>query len=388
MEKMRAEVNSLLPITFYRKETPNIVRRDDRNWSEEAKSLVQEVCVAIKDLSRQETNKKVLVLQGGYGCGKTTLLQIIIEELGRDDGEFKAEGLWFTTLNYYASFESLCLFLAEKAESLGMRDASQVLKKTTGETARRKEAAFSVFYHCKILFIDDIDANVSFDFEFLSHIACKELTIVAACTNLLSNKLETSRIIRIPEKAFQKSDLKLSILLPIYNSEQTDALVHLAGCLGPKFSAILIQALLHKVLTVEEALSCTQQLGKHEEMVEILLQEIICKIPAESLCALYCIAYVRTPLPLKDDSFFDLLLKLGLLCKFEMSNGKWAIQAPACITKVLKRLEISNQELFSTFRKENVPKSLELWRMLLPKILMDLINKAEDHAWPFVPEAW
>ena len=387
MESIRSEVSSILPITFHRKQIPSLVHRDDRVWSVEANRLKQQICNLIKDPSLLENEKQVLIVQGGYGCGKTTLLRRVNEGIGNDDSEFRAESLWFTQFNAYSSLEQLFLFLADKAESLGMRDASQILRKTTGELADRKDAAFNVFYHCKVLFIDDIDANGRFDFKFLSEIACKELTIVATCTDLQKSGLKASKVVYIPDKIFYEAESS-SILSNEITPEETDSIKHLAERLGPTFGSILFQSIAFNVLAIEEALNLALQVGNHDELVECLFLKIFSKLPTETQNVLLDVAFIRTPLPYKDDGLFHLPLSLGLLKRFQVSDGKWVIQTPACITNILKKLEIGSHGHLIANRSERVPTSLDLWMKLLPAILVDLIKKAEDHAWPFVPEAW
>ena len=387
MEGIRSEVSSILPITFHRKQIPSLVYRYDRAWSAEADNLKQYICKLIKDTALQETENGVLLVQGGYGCGKTTLLRRIIEEIGNDNSEFKAESLWFTQFNTYSSLEHLFLFLADKAESLGIRDASQVLRKATGELAERKDAAFKVFYHCRILFIDDIDANAFFDFQFLSDIVCKELIIVATCTDRQNSGLKANKVVHIPDKIFYESENSFSLSNEI-TPEETGAIKHLSERLGSTFGSILLKAIDNDVLTIKEALNLTSQMEKHDELVECLFLKIFCKVPAETRIVLLDIAFIRTPLPFKDDMLFHLPLKLGLLKKFQISDGKWVIQTPACITSILKKLEKGSHSHLIANGIERNPTSLDLWMALLPAILVDLIRKAEDHAWPFVPEAW
>ena len=388
MEDTRAEVNSLLPITFYRKEDSAPVDGSSRVWSREADRFTQRTCKVVKDLSQQDIDKKILIVQGGYGYGKTTLLRRLIEELGRGDDEFKGESLWFIKLSIYASLEHLFLFLADKAEGLGMRDASQILKKTTGELAGKKDAAFEVFYHCKALFIDDIDANSSFDFKFLSDIACKNLVIVVTCTDVLSNGLQANKIVQIPEETFYSAE-NLPILLLDISSEQTDIVQQLAEKLGSTFSYILIQSILHGVLTAKEALNLASQGDRGDKLIEKVFFKIFCKLPAQSQSILLNVAFIRTPLPVKDDKLFQFLLKLGLLRKSTFPDGKCVIQAPTCVIEILKKLERGkHSSLLKNAQQESSNTSLDLWMSLLPKILIDLINKAKDHTWPFIPEAW
>ena len=388
MEAIRAEVNSILPITFYRKETLTLDHEDDQECTTSFESVKAEICETIRGLSKQDINKKVLILQGGYGCGKSSLLKRIITEIGADKEEFDSQSWWLTQFSAYATLESLFLFLAEKAEKLGIRDSSQALKRTTGDLATRKDAAFKTLYHCKVLLIDDIDASVSFDFGFLDKIMCKELIIIGTCTGLLNNKLEATKIFQIPDKGLHSSDVKSTLLSNGIDAEKTNTVIQLADKLGPFFGSVLTQAVINNILSMEETVDLNSQTANHNDLIERVFLKIFSKLSVECQSILVDVGFLRTPLSFKDEKLFDLLLKLGLLKKHKISEGKCLIQAPNCITMILKKLE--NVEGVNLLANENgkKPTTLDLWFMILPGILKDLVKEAESHAWPFVPEAW
>lgn len=385
MEARRAEANSLLPITFNRKIPSTRINNDyEEREANQDEVLSEQISDEIKALTLLNgIDKKILILKGGYGCGKTSLLKRIYEKVGTDVKKFPPNSLWFAEMNGYSSVESTFEFLAEKAELHGVRESSQLLRTTTVDFKARKNAAVKVLYHCTVFFIDNLDASGNFDFGFLDEIACKDVIFLITSTENLAERINATKVFEIPKGTFHKP---LATACPkVTSSDQASLVCNFSKNLGPFFSSVLMQAIRVGTLSIDEALEAASNSKRQYELVEDFFLEILRKLPEESRNVLLSVVFMRTDLPIKDEKLFAPLLQLKLLKKSEVEENKWTVKVPNCVWMVLRKLEKANK-LMNDNKK--APSALELWTMLLPPILQDLVKQAEQHAWPFIPEAW
>ena len=95
---------------------------------------------------------------------------------------------------------------------------------------------------------------------------------------------------------------------------------------------------------------------------------------------------MRVPLPIADECIFKNLVELGICQKIQTESKQITILSLNSVKQIIRALQLVCQ--YGDDGNSERPTMLYLWMLLLPDILKDLIKKAEDHSWPFVPEAW
>ncbi|XP_065066391.1 uncharacterized protein LOC135692242 isoform X1 [Rhopilema esculentum] len=383
----RAEISKLLPIRALN--TNEINQNTSCIPAGDRLVLASEICNKILQLKEKDEDDKFVVIKSSYGFGKTTLLNQIADEVTKRGGITQNE-VWALNFDQNSSMETIFGFFAQKAEVHGLQLEQQMLRKTHLELRRRLEAAFKVLFYCKLLILDDADASDFFDFAFLNEIANKDLIICFSCIHFAKDKFSNCSVYEIPcrNQADVDADFYKQLLLQ-YGGKEKEKLSSLARKLGPLYGKIFILAINQGILNLEEEQEvmefCSEKTSCNK-MIECFFSRLFSHLTLFDQQLLLSISAIRVPLPIADKNMFKNLVELGVCQKIQTASKKFAIQSLNSVKQIIRALKLECQ--YGDDGNPERPDMLFLWMLLLPDILKDLIKKAEDHSWPFVPEAW
>ena len=397
MEKEK-EVNKFLPQRFHTSEYLHDAEKSTGTAHDVARTIssglfssieaeITNIVRKISDLKRRYSDEKILVLRGSYGCGKTTFLRNIVDEIVKAK-MFLPNEIWCTSLDQYSTLESMFYFLAGKADHHGMTEQHQILLKSTENLDERKQAANEVLFHCKFLLIEDIDSSQEFDHSFLKHIVNEEIIILCTCTNpVKKGKVEFAEL-NLPKC---NSFAPTNATSPALNGEQIQEVMPLLEILGPFYTSVLVQAISAGCLTFQSVSLYAKMPSTYSssanKVIEAIFAQIFSTLRSEDKAKLINLASTRIPLPIKTKDSYELLLKLGLIEMVKSADGKMSVKLPHSMMMILRELHHIIMD-DAALKNETAMHAVAMWKDLLPEKLQELIKLAENHAWPFVPEAW
>ena len=398
MEKEK-EVNKFLPQRFHKAEdllvaeqstgNVHVVRTISSGLFSSIEAETANIVRKISDLKRGDEDEKILMLRGSYGCGKTTFLRNIVDEIVKTKVFLRNE-IWCTSLDQYSTLESMFYFLAGKADHHGMREQHQILLKATESLDERKQAANKVLFHCKFLLIEDIDSSKEFDYSFLKYIANKEIIILCTCTNPVNKESVQFAELNLP-KCSSSASTNTASPLPGLNEEQIQEVMPLLEMLGPFYTSVLVQAISAGCVTFQSvslrAKIPSTDTSSANKIIEAIFAQIFSTLRSKDKLKLINLASTRIPLPIKTKDSYEMLLKLGLIEMVKSSDGKMSVKLPHNVMMIMRELYhiiLDDADL----KKETEISAVAMWKDVLPEKLQELLKLAENHTWPFVPEAW
>lgn len=353
------------------------------------KAGIADIVRKISELKRRQKDEKIFVLQGSYGCGKTTILRDIVDEIVKTN-VFLPNEIWCTSLDQYSTLESIFYFLAGKADHHGMREQHQILLKATEGLDERKQAANKVLFHCKFLLIENIDSSKEFDHNFLKYIVNKEIMILCTCTSPVD--LENVEFLEFNiQKCISHAPKNAPFpALDCLDEQQIQEVMPLLEKLGPFYTSVLVQAVSAGLITFQ-SISLYAKMpatfsSSASKVIEAVFAQIFNKLRTQDKIQLIDLASTRIPLPIKAKESYEGLLKLGLV-KMLSTDGKLSVKLPHNVIMIMRGLDEIIKE-YAPMKKESEISAVTMWKDLLPQKLQELLKQAENHAWPFVPEAW
>ncbi len=396
MDKWR-EINQLIP-SKTRNDDGKHANTNTRpiKLSKENETICKAVCETIVQLllSKQEFPKKhSIIIQGGYCSGKTAVLGSVENEI-LSSGHVESRHVWLISLNRYSTQESIFQFLAFKAKEIEMRDSYTLLSKSETKPDLKLKAAKNVLAHCRILLIDDLDSVSDGDVNFILEMAEENLISLATCTKQIKYEGENVHYFAIPDAEFSSENELVDYFQEVHSLQPRDkenTSLALANMLGPFFAAIVFRCINKNFLSAQELLSKMKNIENIEnprgKLIEHAMLSIIAELDAEDRSMLFSIASMRMPLPVKAIASMQKLLNYGLVQLKSAPKGQ-LYEMQNSVGFIVRKIMLENSHYLKEYTSGNHLTALGLWRYLLPLRLNSLLQDAEQHCWPFVPETW
>lgn len=348
-----------------------------------------------------------VVIYGEPGCGRTTFLSMVCDGLLQNS--LKHSEICGLKVRAGCSAQSLWNFFSGISKDRHDKDTASLLLQSSAKLSRKYQAAQAfISSNFKLVCIDDAYADCGMVWSHLSQLLPEiKVHVIAVCTrkelvpllhttqltelNVLSVELKGICVDSFKQSLSQKlpdwdlSGEELLRICTILNGNPTSLKI-LANAVNEfKFSPQMFDS---EYLDEEEASRCS---------VRMVLQFLFPHLTAWEKQVLGQLCHLREVLPLRTVSEeIEKLVRLGLVDKEVISEVTGtsdqvthSVSVPCCIQ--LSSLQLThncdnnglNSEVqlhyFSVF---------DLWYGLLSEKLCQLVNDAQENAWPFVPEKW